>query len=58
MKDSTKDKLEKLSEFTVVPLIAIVIAFLVQSCGNDSHTYDDGYEAGYNEAISDYGIDK
>ncbi|SCY78411.1 hypothetical protein SAMN02910292_02896 [Lachnospiraceae bacterium XBB2008] len=52
MKDSTKVRLEKLSEFTVVPLIAIVIGLLIQSCG-DSRTYDDGYNDGYSVGKED-----
>ena len=54
-----KEKTFKQKVFEVIEAILtfVVIMVLVYGCGNDSHTYEDGYEAGYNEALSDHGIE-
>lgn len=53
-----KEKTFKQKVFEVIEAILtfVVIMLLVYGCGNDSHTYETGYEDGYNEALSDYGV--
>jgi hypothetical protein len=54
-----KEKTFKQKVFEVIEAILtfVVIMLLVYGCGNDSHTYEAGYEDGYNEALSDYGVE-